>query len=168
MTGRLVVSPLPSQILLRSVGYGAGCGAVAGVVVAVLLAAFAAPYALGLLIVTPIAATAGAIFGMVCGLTGGVGLITFRRQASTSRWTIRVVAGSGAGLLPAAWLVAGVISPGRSWHLGPALLTAVVVGLGMALGPGAFFGRPPRRARRARRHVGTSGTSGRSTTRRPA
>jgi hypothetical protein len=151
MTGRLVVSPLPSRILLRSVGYGAGYGAVAGIAVAVLLAAFAAPYALGLLILAPIAATAGAIFGIACGLTGGVGLAIFRRQASTSLWTVRVVAGSGAGLLPAAWLVAGVISPGRSWHLGLALLTVVVVGLGAALGPSAFFGRPPHRARRVRR-----------------
>lgn len=145
MTGRLVVLPRRREILLRSVGYGTGCGAAAGAAIVVLPAALAFPSGLGLLFVTPIAATVGAIFGLVCGLTGGVGLIIVRRHVGGSRGAVRVVAGLGSGLVPAFWMAALMTGSGRAWQPALAALTAVTAMLAGALGPYAFFGRPRRR-----------------------
>lgn len=147
MNGRTIVMPSRSGIMCRSICYGTGWGAAIGAAVSlvpVLLAAFV----VGLLIVTPIAAAVGAIAGAACGLTGGLALVIFRRQASVSRGVVRMVAGSGAGLLPCAWLVDGIIISGRFWSPWLAVLTVAVVALAAVLGPYAFYGRPPRRARR--------------------
>jgi NO-binding membrane sensor protein with MHYT domain len=150
MTGRLVVLPLRSEILLRSAGYGAGCGAATGAVVVALPAAIAAPYApLGSLILMPIAATIGAIFGLACGLAGGVALIIWRRHLAGSRCAVRVVAGAGAGVVPATWMAALMTSSGRLWVPALVALTVVTAMLAAALGLHAFFGRPPRRRQRA-------------------
>lgn len=149
MTGRLVVLPLRSEILLRSAGYGAGCGAATGAVVVALPAALATPYALGLLILMPIAAAIGAIFGLACGLAGGVALIIGRRHLAGSRCAVRAVAGAGAGAVPATWMAALMTSSGRLWVPALVVLTVATTMLAAALGLHAFFGRPPRRRRRA-------------------
>lgn len=147
MNGRLVVLPSGSQILSRSISYGAAYGAATGAIVAVPPAAFVAAIAPLFLIVAPIAAAAGAIFGVVCGLVGGLSLVAFRRQVGTSRVAVRLVAGVGAGLPPATCLVALMISTGQPWRPILATLTVVVVVLAAAIGPYAFFGRPRRRRR---------------------
>jgi len=156
MTGRLIVMPsrtevLPARgaILMRSIYYGASWGAATGAVVAVVPSVLFA-LVVGLLIATPIAAAIGAIFGVACGLAGGLGLIIFRRRVGASRSAIRVVAAAGAGLPPATWMIALMISSGRHWVPAPAVLTVVTVLLAAALGPSAYFGRPPRRRRSAR------------------
>jgi hypothetical protein len=156
MNGRLIVMParteiLPSRgaILMRSICYGASWGAVTGATLAVVPSVLAA-FVVGLLIATPIAAAIGAIFGVACGLTGGLGLIIFRRRVGASRSAIRVVAASGAGLPPATWMIALMISSARDWVPAPAVLTAVTLLLAAALGPAAYFGTPPRRRRSAR------------------
>ena len=148
MTGRLVVVPLRRDILMRSVGYGAGWGAAIGAVVAALPAGLASPYAIGLLIVMPIAATVGAIFGFACGLAGGLGLIILRRHLAAGGGAVRVVAGSGAGLVPAACMAVVMAGSGRPWLPAIAALTAATATIAAALGPFAFFGRPRRRRRR--------------------
>jgi len=158
MTGRLVVLPSRSRILGRSVGYGAAAGAAAGAIVAAttgLVASVAALDVAGLAVVlivaAPIAAAVGAVIGISCGLTGGLGLVICCRRAGASRGAIRAVAGCGAGLLPATWVVAAGTAAGLSSMVAPAGLTVVTVGIAAGLGPYAFYGRAPRSARRARR-----------------
>lgn len=157
MSGRLLVLPSRSSILCRSFGYGAASGAAIGAIIVIMLVAVGTLTALnagvmlpGILIIAPIAAWIGAIVGAACGLTAGLGLVIFRRQAGSSRCAVRLVAGAGAGMLPAIWAVAVMASSGHHWGL-PVLyaLTCVVVALAAALGPYAFFGSPRRRRRRA-------------------
>jgi hypothetical protein len=148
MTGRLVVLPPRSAILSRSIGYGAAWGAAIGAIVSVLPAGFVPQYILGLLIFTPIAAAVGAIFGVACGLVAGIGLIIFRRHLPAGRGAVRAVAGSGAGLVPATLMAALMASSGRLWAPALAALTVLTTMLAAALGPYAFFGRPPRRRQR--------------------
>jgi hypothetical protein len=147
MNGRTVVMPSRSGIMCRSISYGAAWGAAAGALISAVPAAVLAP--MSLLVVPEIGAAVGAIAGSACGLTGGLGLVIFRRLASASRFVVHIAAGIGAGLLPGAWLVAGITGSGRLLSPVLALLTIVVVILAAALGPLAFYGRPSRRARRA-------------------
>jgi drug/metabolite transporter (DMT)-like permease len=149
MTGRLVVLPSRNAIFSRSIGYGAAWGAAMGAIVLLLPAAFVPEYIFGLLIFAPIAAAAGAIFGIACGLIAGVGLITLRRHLVPSRGMLRLVAGSGAGLVPASCMAALMTGSGRLWQPALAALTIITAVLAAALGPYAFFGRPPRRRQRA-------------------
>jgi hypothetical protein len=147
MNGRTIVMPSRSEILCRSIAYGAGWGAAIGALVAALPAAVFLPMAL--LVVPEIGAGVGAIAGTLCGLTGGLCLVLLRRQASVSRGVVRVIAGCGAGLLPTAWLVTGIVDSGQFWSPGLGVLAVTVVALAAASGPSAFYGRPRRRPRRA-------------------
>src|SRR5215472_15668321 len=113
MNGRFVVAPSRSHILWRSVGYGAETGAAAGAIVATGIGLMVSvltvdPFGLvlGLMIGAPIAAAIGAVVGSACGFAAGLALLVVRTHAAASRGAIRAVAACGAGLLPAAWVVA--------------------------------------------------------------
>ena len=156
MSGRFIVVPSRSRILWRSVGYGAGAGATVGALVAAAIGFVAsvaaldpAGIALGLLVGAPIAAAIGAVLGFVCGLTGGLGLVLVGSHTAASRGPIRAVAGCGAGLLPAAWLIA--VAAGSGWRFTAvwAALTVVTFAVAAELGPRAFYGKPPRRSQPA-------------------
>jgi hypothetical protein len=94
-----------------------------------------------------VAAAVGAVIGVACGLTAGLVLATFRLHAASSCNAIRAVAGCGAGLPPATWVVVLAAGSGRFAPL-PIALTVMTVALASALGPRAFYGKP----RRANRH----------------
>jgi hypothetical protein len=106
---------------------GAGLGLLAGFVP-------------GLLVGALIGAAIGAFVGVACGLTGGLSLIIFRQHIGGSRCAIGAVAGCGAGLVPATWLIAFATSSGRLAM--PAALTVVTVVLAAAVGRRAFYGKP--------------------------
>jgi hypothetical protein len=151
MNGRLVILPSRSEIFFRSISYGAAWGAATGGLAVVVPAVFAGPFVPGALILAMIAAAVGAVVGVACGLTAGLGLVILRRHIGTSRCAVRVVAGCGAGLLPATWLVALAANSGQLWPSVPFVMTVVTVVLASALGPYAYYGSPRRRRRRTRR-----------------
>ncbi len=128
MDMRVVVPPPRPSIMARALGCGAGYGA-----------AFA-------LVFSAVAALAGMIVGLACGTVGGVALVVLRRQAAGSRAATRLIAGAGAALLPA---VCAVLFPNDAVAYPFFIaITVMTFGVGVAVGPRVFYGKPRKRKRR--------------------
>lgn len=140
----LVNMPRRSRILARSVIRGAGWGSVSGLLVllglALVIACASDDFAvLGLsLSASWIAAVAGMVFGMACGVSAGIFLILLRCKPGVSRAAVRMTGATGAALVPAALLVAMPVT-GMHWYLAAGALTAVAFGLGAAGCPAVFY-----------------------------
>jgi hypothetical protein len=155
MNMRVFVAPPWQSVMARALGTGACYGAAIGAatLVAVGLGGALAAHSTSSLafavFFSPIAAIVGAGVGLVCGLIGGLALTVLRRQAVRRRAAARLIAGTGAALLPATWLVLPD-QPGdliRAIALG---LTFVTFGVGAASGPHVLYGRSRRPVRRVR------------------
>jgi hypothetical protein len=140
----LVKRPRRSRILARSVGRGAGWGSATGAVVLLGPALVGAGVSGDLAVLAPavlfslIAAVAGLLVGVACGLSAGVALVVLRCKPGVSRSAVRLTAATGAALLPAAWLIATPVA-GGGWWLVAAALTGLTFSLGAAGGPAVFY-----------------------------
>jgi hypothetical protein len=150
MSMRMVVPPPWESIVLRSLGSGAFLGAGTGAIalIAASLIAVALEHDASILgpaiLFSLVAAIVGALVGAACGLVGGITLSVLRRRAAASRAAARLVAGSGAALLPGVWSLVNHTDPfAADVGLSLAIVNFVI---GVAIGPRVLYGKPRRRA----------------------
>ena len=152
MDMRVVVPPPRPSIMARALGCGAGYGAALGVATLAVPGLIVSvlernPSALGFaLVFSAVAALAGTLVGVACGVVGGIALVVLRRQAAGSRAATRLIAGAGAALLPA---VCAVLFPNDAVAYPFFIaITVMTFGVGVAVGPRVFYGKPRKRKRR--------------------
>jgi hypothetical protein len=159
MNMRIVVAPAWEKIMARALSAGAGYGAAIGAatLVAEGLGASAIAHSANALafavFFSPVAGIVGAVVGLACGLIGGSALAVLRRLAVRSRTAARLIAGSGAALLPATWLVL-LYQSSDLLRMVAFTLTLVTFATGVARGSRVLYGKP-RPGRRA--SAGVSG-----------
>jgi hypothetical protein len=148
----LVQMPRPSRILARAISggvcWGSACGALTLLGLALVIACAAGPFALLIPAVffALLAAAAGSLAGIACGLSAGVALIVLRFKPGVSLPAVRLTAATGAALLPAVCMIALSWRGDPAWFIAAAL-TALAFGLGAAGGPAAFYDESRKRPR---------------------
>jgi hypothetical protein len=151
MNMHIFIAPAWQKIMARALSAGAGYGAATGA--ATLLVAGLGASVIGrsvaplvyAIFFSATAAIVGALVGLACGLVGGGALAVLRRLAVRSRAAARLIAGSGAALLPATWLVLPYQSSDLL-RMVAFTLTLVTFATGVARGPRVLYGKPrPRR-----------------------
>jgi hypothetical protein len=148
MNMQVVVAPDPGRIWTRSVGRWAVIGAVAWAVTFLGLGAWIPPHGDDWLIDVLAAALLGLVAGPISGLSGGLALMTLRKQIAGSRQAVRCTAAAGTAA-PSVSLACLVSLAGmaQQWAmLWAVLLALVTAGLGYLTGPRVFYGRRPRYA----------------------
>lgn len=148
MDMQLVAAPDPGRIWMRSVGRWAVIGAVAWAVTFLGLGAWIPPHGDDWLIDVLAGALLGLGAGPISGLSGGLALVTLRKQIAGSRQAVRCTAAAGTAA-PSVSLVCLVCLAGmaQQWAmLWAVLLALVTAGLGYLTGPRVFYGRRPRYA----------------------
>jgi hypothetical protein len=148
MDMQLLVAPDPGRIWMRSVGRWAVIGAVAWTVTVLGLGAWIPPHGDDWLIDVLAGALLGLGAGPISGLSGGLALVTLRKQIAGSRLAVRCTAAAGTAA-PSVGLVCLVCLAGmaQQWAmLWAVLLALVTAGLGYLTGPRVFYGRRPRYA----------------------
>lgn len=148
MTMQVVVAPDPGLIWRRSVGRWAVIGAVAWAVTFLGLGAWIPPHGGDWLIDVLAAALLGLVAGPISGLSGGLALMTLRKQITGSRQAVRstAAAGTAAPSVSLACLVS-LAGMAQQWAmLWAVLLALVTAGLGYLTGPRVFYGRRSRSA----------------------
>jgi hypothetical protein len=146
MNMQIVVAPDPRAIWTRSAGRWAVIGAVAWAITSLSLGAWITPHGDDWLIDLLAGALLGLFAGPISGLSGGMALMTLRKQIAGSRQAIRCTAAAGttAPAVSLACLV-GLAGMAQQWAmLWAVLLALVTAGLGYLTGPRVFYGRPPR------------------------
>ena len=143
---QLVAAPDPGRIWMRSVGRWAVFGAVAWAVTFLGLGAWIPPHGDDWLIDVLAGALLGLGAGPISGLSGGLALVTLRKQIAGSRQAVRCTAAAGTAA-PSVSLACLVCLAGmaQQWAmLWAVLLALVTAGLGYLTGPRVFYGRRPR------------------------
>ena len=125
-------------------GRWAVIGAVAWAVTFLGLGAWIPPHGDDWLIDVLAAALLGLVAGPISGLSGGLALVTLRKQIAGNRQAVRCTAAAGTAA-PSVSLVCLVCLAGMA-QLWAVLLALVTAGLGYLTGPGVFYGRRPRYA----------------------
>lgn len=151
MNVQVVVAPDPGRIWRRSLRRWAVIGAVVWAVTSIGLGAWIPPHGDDWLIDLLAGALLGLFAGPISGLSGGLSLMSLRKQIAGSRQTVRCTAAAGTAV-PSVSLVCLVSVAGmaQQWAmLWAVLLALVTAGLGYLTGPRIFYGGRPRYGRPA-------------------